>query len=241
MHCIRVCGVHWCGVSERSGSAPTRRPLRSICHVARVRSHVSVVYIRPRPTTLSGPVDGLRWGRHRDHKRRRYGTASYLAWFRPGAVRKALLSATRSFKGNTEESRRQHKLPQPEWGRRSCACLASVGPNRPANRQLRRRNDTPTRNGAFCTQVGLCGGVYHVHKHAQHGGVSRRGRGRQPIRQAATSTALSASIFQHARARPTSSSPPTSTSTSDITGWFRDFFVLRYRNHMPDSIPGNMS
>ncbi len=72
--------------------------------------------------------------------------------------------------------------------------------------------------GSFCTQVGLRGGVYRVHKHAQHGGVSRSGRGRQPIRQAATSTAISASVFQHARAR--------TTSTSDITEWFGDFFVI---------------
>jgi hypothetical protein len=28
--------------------------------------------------------------------------------------------------------------------------------------------------GPFCTQVGLCGGVYRVHEHARHGGVSRR-------------------------------------------------------------------
>ncbi len=48
---------------------------------------------------------------------------------------------------------------------------------------------------AFSTQVGLRGGVDRVHKHARHGGVSRRGRGRQPIRQAATSTAISASVF----------------------------------------------
>ncbi len=47
--------------------------------------------------------------------------------------------------------------------------------------------------GAFCVQVGLHGGVYCVHEHALHCGVtSRSGRGRQPIRQAATSTALSA-------------------------------------------------
>jgi hypothetical protein len=46
-----------------------------------------------------------------------------------------------------------------------------------------------------CTQVGLRGGVDRVHKHARHGGVSWRGRGRQPVRQAATSTAVSASVF----------------------------------------------
>jgi hypothetical protein len=74
--------------------------------------------------------------------------------------------------------------------------------------------------------VGLCGGVYRVHKHARHGGVSRRGRGRQPIRQAATSTATAASVFQLARASPISTSPPTSTSTSDIMGWLRDFFLI---------------
>jgi hypothetical protein len=48
---------------------------------------------------------------------------------------------------------------------------------------------------AFCAQVGLCGGaVYRVHKHARHGGVSWRGRGRPPFRQAATSTDLSSSV-----------------------------------------------
>jgi hypothetical protein len=31
--------------------------------------------------------------------------------------------------------------------------------------------------GAFCTQVGLRGGVYRVHKHARHGGVRWRARG----------------------------------------------------------------
>jgi hypothetical protein len=43
-------------------------------------------------------------------------------------------------------------------------------------------------------------------------GVSWRGRGRQPIRQAATSTAISASVFQRDRAKPTSTVSPTSTS-----------------------------
>jgi hypothetical protein len=65
---------------------------------------------------------------------------------------------------------------------------------------------------AFCTQVGLRGGVYRVHKHARHGGVSWRGRGRQPIRQAATSTTISASVFQSEHAKLTSTASPTSTS-----------------------------
>jgi hypothetical protein len=39
------------------------------------------------------------------------------------------------------------------------------------------------------------GGVYYVHEHVRHCGVSRRGRGRQPIRQAATGTAISVSVF----------------------------------------------
>ncbi len=48
------------------------------------------------------------------------------------------------------------------------------------------------------------GGVYRVHKHARHGGVSWRGRARQTIRQATTNTAISASVFQPERAKPTS-------------------------------------
>ena len=66
-------------------------------------------------------------------------------------------------------------------------------------------------------------GVYRVHEHARLSDVSR---GRQPIRQAATSTAISASLFPPERAKTTSTSSPTSTSPSDITGWFRDFFVI---------------
>jgi hypothetical protein len=50
------------------------------------------------------------------------------------------------------------------------------------------------------------------HKHALHGGVRWRGGGRQPLRQAATRTAVSASVYQPARAKPTSPSSPTSTS-----------------------------
>ncbi len=41
---------------------------------------------------------------------------------------------------------------------------------------------------AFCTQVGLRGGVYRVQEHARYGGESRRGRDRQTIRKAAKST-----------------------------------------------------
>jgi hypothetical protein len=78
---------------------------------------------------------------------------------------------------------------------------------------------------AFCTQVGLRGGVYRVHKHARHGGVSRRGRGRQPIRQAAASTA---NVFQPAQAKMTSTS---TISPSKITGWFRDLFRTHTRLH----------
>jgi hypothetical protein len=81
----------------------------------------------------------------------------------------------------------------------------------------------------FCTQqVDLRGGVDRVHKHAMVG-VSWRGRGRQPIRQAATSTAISASVFQHERPKPTSTASPTSTS--------RDGFGTNfcYRNQMRDS------
>ncbi len=63
-------------------------------------------------------------------------------------------------------------------------------------------------------------GVYRVHTHAQHGDVSRRGWGRQPIRQAATSTATSASVFK------TTSTLTTSTSPSNITGWFRNLFFI---------------
>jgi hypothetical protein len=59
-------------------------------------------------------------------------------------------------------------------------------------------------SGAFCTQVGLRGGIDRDHKHARHGGVSWRGRG-GPIRQAATSTA--SDFSRHA-----STASPTSTS-----------------------------
>jgi hypothetical protein len=87
---------------------------------------------------------------------------------------------------------------------------------------------------AFCTQVGLHGGVYRVHKHARHGGVSWRGRIRHPIRQAATSIASSASVFQPEQTKPTSTASPTSTS--------RDGFAtnFRYRNQMRDSAQGHV-
>jgi hypothetical protein len=52
--------------------------------------------------------------------------------------------------------------------------------------------------GAFCAQVGLRDGASCVHEQARHCGVSRRGRGRQPIRQVARSTAISASLLQRA-------------------------------------------
>ncbi len=71
-------------------------------------------------------------------RRRRYGTASYLAWSRPGAVWKALLSATGSFEDKKQKSQRQDKLSLLESGHRSCACPASVGSNRPANRPANR-------------------------------------------------------------------------------------------------------
>ena len=84
----------------------------------------------------------------------------------------------------------------------------------------------------FCTQVGLRGGVQRVHKHTRHGGVSWRGRDRQPIRQAATRTAISANVFQPERPKPTSTASPTSTS--------RDGFGTNfcYRNQMRDSAQG---
>jgi hypothetical protein len=84
----------------------------------------------------------------------------------------------------------------------------------------------------FCTQVGLRGGVQRVHKHTRHGGVSWRGRGRQPIRQAPTSTAISASVFQPERLKPTSTASPTSTSWD---GFGTNFC---YRNKMRDSAQG---
>jgi hypothetical protein len=49
-------------------------------------------------------------------RRRRYGTASYLASSQPGAVRKALLSATGSFEDKTQKSQRQDKRSLPESG-----------------------------------------------------------------------------------------------------------------------------
>ena len=81
----------------------------------------------------------------------------------------------------------------------------------------------------FCTQAGLRGGVERVHKHARHGGVSWRGRGRQPIRQAATSTAISASVFQLKRPKPTSTAAPTSTSRDG----FGTIFVIGIKCAIP--------
>jgi hypothetical protein len=105
------------------------------------------------------------------------------------------------------------------WGR--WACDFRHFPPRP-----------PPTHATFCTQVGLRGGVERVHKHTRHGGVSWRGRGRQPIRQAATSTAISASVCESKRPKPTSTASPTSTS--------RDGFGTNfcYRNQMRDSAQG---
>ncbi len=101
-------------------------------------------------------------------RRRRYSTASYLAWPRPGAVRKALLSATGSFEDKTQTSQRQDKLSLPESGHRSCACPASVGPNRPANRPLCRRNDiTTTGRGRPELSRASSGGVHLPPSHAR--------------------------------------------------------------------------
>ncbi len=88
--------------------------------------------------------------------------------------------------------------------------------------------------GAFCAQVGLRGCVERVHKHARHGGMSWRGRGRQAIRQVATSTAISASIFQPERPKPTSTASPTLTSRDDFATNFC------YWNQMRDSAQGHV-
>jgi hypothetical protein len=91
---------------------------------------------------------------------------------------------------------------------------------------------------ALCAQVGLrCGGVYHVLKHAQHCGVTRRGRGRQLIRR----------LAKHRS--PSQRLPRAPASSNDINidfdifarpvsqaGWFRVSHD-RYRNHIWYMIP----
>jgi hypothetical protein len=105
------------------------------------------------------------------------------------------------------------------------ACSPALGSGAPPPPHLSTHPPTAIRSTAdfeaFCTQVGLRGGVYRVHMHARHGGVSWRGRGRQPIRQAATSTAISASVFQPERAKTTSTASPTSTSRDGFGTNFR--------------------
>jgi hypothetical protein len=66
-----------------------------------------------------------------------------------------------------------------------------------------------------------------VHKHARHGGVSWRGRGRQPIRQAAT--AISASVFS-----------PSDLSRHQLRRRHRHGFGTNfcYQNQMRDSTQG---
>jgi hypothetical protein len=82
--------------------------------------------------------------------------------------------------------------------------------------------------------VGLRGGVDRVHKHARHGGVSWRGRGRQPIRQAATSTAISASVFS-----PSDLSRHRLHRRHRHHGMFSGP-IFRYRNQMRDSAQGHV-